>query len=67
MTFFVQCNAAMNTNETIDMDFDVNKICRLCTGKRNALLPIFDSNEDLPAKIKILSPCIQVSSELTIT
>jgi hypothetical protein len=56
----------MNTDEVIDMYFNVN-VCRLCTREQNALRPLFDSNEDLPAKIKVLSPCMQVSLELIVT
>lgn len=56
----------MDTNEVIDMYFNMN-MCRLCTRERNALRPLFNGNEDLPAKIKVLSPCIQVSLKLIIT
>lgn len=57
----------MNTSEIIGLNPDVNNICRLCIRELNALLPIFDGNDDLLAKIKNLSPCIQVRSVLTIT
>jgi hypothetical protein len=56
----------MNTDEVIDMNFDVN-ICRLCTREQNPLRSLFDGNENLPTIIKVLSPCIQVSLELVIT
>jgi hypothetical protein len=56
----------MNTYEVIDVYFNVN-VCRLCTREQNAVRPLFEDNEDLPAKIKVLSPCIQVSLELIIT
>ncbi|PNF41127.1 hypothetical protein B7P43_G04524, partial [Cryptotermes secundus] len=49
----------MNTDEVIDMYFNVN-VCRLCTREQNELSPLFDDNEDLPAKIKVLSPCLQM-------
>jgi hypothetical protein len=55
----------MDTNEVIDMYFNMN-MCRLCTRERNALRPLFDGNEDLTAKIKVLSPCTQVSLKLII-
>lgn len=45
------------------MDFNVNNMCRLCTRAQNSLLPLFGGSEDFPAKIKILSPCTQVSLE----
>jgi hypothetical protein len=43
------------------MAIDFNNICRLCMQDEDSLLPLFEVENGLPAKIEAISTCIKVS------
>jgi hypothetical protein len=43
------------------MAIDFSNICRLCMQDEDSLLPLFEVENGLPAKIEALSSCIKVS------
>lgn len=45
------------------MAIDFNNICRLCMQDEDSLLPLFEVENGLPAKIEAISTCIKVSCE----
>lgn len=43
------------------MGLDIGNICRLCMQDEDSLLPLFEVENGLPAKIEAISTCIKVS------
>ena len=43
------------------MAIDFSNICRLCMQDEDSLLPLFEVENGLPAKIEAISTCIKVS------
>jgi hypothetical protein len=48
-------------NDIYNMALDFNNICRLCMQDEDSLLPLFEVENGLPAKIEAISACIKVS------
>lgn len=42
------------------MALDLRNICRLCMQDEDSLLPLFEVENGLPAKIEAISACIKV-------
>lgn len=48
------------------MALNLDNICRLCMQDEDSLLPLFEVENGLPAKIEAISTCIKVSYKFVI-